>query len=92
MTENLDYFNSFRQGHLCGRCLRNVDSRGHDELSMMLDQEEEEDASVANSAVSETHRSMVMLQIQVYSDRVHALLHRKAAYGEMGVVFCAVVL
>lgn len=59
---------------------------------MMLDQEEEEDASVANSAVSETHRSMVMLQIQVYSDRVHALLHRKAAYGEMGVVFCAVVL
>jgi hypothetical protein len=65
MTLNLDYFNSFRQGHLCGRCLRNIDSKGHDELSMMLDHEEEEDASVVNSIVSETHRSMIMLQIQV---------------------------
>jgi len=48
--------------------MRNVNSVGHDELSMMLDHEEEEeedDASVVNSVVSETHRSMIMLQIQV---------------------------
>jgi len=46
-----------------------VNSVGHDELSMMLDheeeEEEEEDASIVNSVVSETHRSMIMLQIQV---------------------------
>lgn len=75
MTLNLDYFNSFRQGHLCGRCLRNMDSRGHDELSMMLDhEEEEEDGSVVNSVMSETHRSMIMLQIQVLGDTVHVFL------------------
>lgn len=74
MTLNCD-FNSFRQGHLCGRCLRNIDSRGHDELSMMLDHEEEEDASVVNSVVSETHRSMIMLQIQVQRDAVLVLLY-----------------
>ena len=66
MTVNFDTFkNYFRQGHLCGRCMRNVNSVGHDELSMMLDHEEEEDASIVNSVVSETHRSMIMLQIQV---------------------------
>jgi hypothetical protein len=42
-----------------------VDSKGHDELSMMLDHEEEEDVSVVNSVVSETHRSMITLQIKV---------------------------
>jgi hypothetical protein len=45
--------------------MRNVNPVGHDELSMMLDHEEEEDASIVNSVVSETHRSMIMLQIQV---------------------------
>jgi len=69
VTLNFDTFkNYFRQGHLCGRCMRNVNSVGHDELSMMLDheeEEEEEDASIVNSVVSETHRSMIMLQIQV---------------------------
>jgi hypothetical protein len=49
--------------------MRNVNSVGHDELSMMLDhEEEEEDASIVNSVVSETHRSMIMLQIQVQRD------------------------
>jgi hypothetical protein len=66
VTMNFDTFKYyFRQGHLCGRCMRNVNSVGHDELSMMLDHEEEEDASIVNSVVSETHRSMIMLQIQV---------------------------
>jgi hypothetical protein len=51
-----------------------MDSRGHDELSMMLDHEEEEDASVVNSVASETHRSMIMLHIQVQRGTVHVLL------------------
>jgi hypothetical protein len=42
---------------------------------MMLDHEEEEDASVVNSVVSETHRSMIMLQIQVQRDAVLVLLY-----------------
>ncbi|XP_021931281.1 cerebellar degeneration-related protein 2 isoform X3 [Zootermopsis nevadensis] len=65
LQEEISTLEEVRQGHLCGRCLRNMDSRGHDELSMMLDhEEEEEDGSVVNSVVSETHRSMIMLQIQ----------------------------
>jgi hypothetical protein len=38
---------------------------------MMLDHEEEEDVSVVNSVVSETHRSMIMLQIQVLPGTLH---------------------
>jgi hypothetical protein len=67
LQEEISTLEEVRQGHLCGRCMRNVNSVGHDELSMMLDHEEEEeedDASVVNSVVSETHRSMIMLQIQ----------------------------
>jgi hypothetical protein len=46
--------------------MRNVNPVNHDDLSsMMLDHEEEEDASIVNSVVSETHRSTIMLQIQV---------------------------
>lgn len=76
MTLNFDTFkNYFRQGHLCGRCMRNVNPVGHDELSMMLDhEEEEEDASIVNSVASETHRSMIMLQIQVQKDTYLNLL------------------
>jgi len=55
--------------------MRNVNPVGHDELSMMLDhEEEEEDASIVNSVVSETHRSMIMLQIQVQKGTYHNLL------------------
>ncbi|XP_023714411.1 uncharacterized protein LOC111868201 isoform X4 [Cryptotermes secundus] len=73
LQEEISTLEEVRQGHLCGRCLKNVDSRGHDELSMMLDneeEEEEEDASVVNSVVSQTHRSMIMLQIQDSSAEV----------------------
>jgi hypothetical protein len=45
--------------------MRNVNPAEHNDLSMMLDHEEEEDASIVNSVVSETHRSAIMLQIQV---------------------------
>ncbi|KAJ9593034.1 hypothetical protein L9F63_015303, partial [Diploptera punctata] len=64
LQEEISTLEEVRQGQLCGRCLRNLDSRGHDELSLMLDHEEEEDSSVVNSIVSETHRSTIMLQIQ----------------------------
>jgi hypothetical protein len=40
----------------------------------MLDHEEEEDVSVANSVVSETHRSMITLQIQVLPGALLLLL------------------
>jgi hypothetical protein len=50
----------------------------------MLDhEEEEEDASVVNSVVSQTHRSMIMLQIQVLPGTLYVLLCWKAAGGRM---------
>ncbi|PSN37411.1 hypothetical protein C0J52_21228 [Blattella germanica] len=64
LQEEISTLEEVRQGQLCGRCLRNVDSRGHDQLSLMLDHEEEEDASVVNSIISETHRSTIMLHIE----------------------------
>lgn len=43
-----------RQSQLCGRCLRGMNSRGHDELSAILDHEEEEEQlSLAESLAAE---------------------------------------
>lgn len=46
----------YRRDQLCGRCLRGMDTRAHDELSIMLDQEEYDDISVAESLIGESQR------------------------------------
>lgn len=55
----------YRRGQLCGRCLRGMDTRTHDELSIMLDQEEYDDISMAESLVSENQRDSE-LTVQVF--------------------------
>jgi len=50
---------------LCGRCLRGMDTRTHDELSIMLDQEEYDDISMAESLISENQRDSE-LTVQVF--------------------------
>lgn len=55
----------YRRGQLCGRCLRGMDTRTHDELSIMLDQEEYDDISMAESLISENQRDSE-LTVQVF--------------------------
>ncbi|XP_015595512.1 cerebellar degeneration-related protein 2 isoform X2 [Cephus cinctus] len=56
LQEEINALEEVRQGHLCGRCLRSVDTRTHDELSVMLDHEEDDDISTAESFVNDSHR------------------------------------
>ncbi|XP_008217931.1 uncharacterized protein LOC100115491 isoform X2 [Nasonia vitripennis] len=48
LQDEINTLEEVRQGHLCGRCLRGTDSRAQDELSVMLDQEDDE-VSLAES-------------------------------------------
>lgn len=50
---------------MCGRCLRGMDTRTHDELSIMLDQEEYDDISMAESLIGENQRDLEPI-VQVY--------------------------
>ncbi|XP_072747328.1 uncharacterized protein Centrocortin isoform X1 [Anoplolepis gracilipes] len=56
LQDEISTLEEVRRGQLCGRCLRGMDTRAHDELSIMLDQEEYDDISVAESLISETQR------------------------------------
>ncbi|XP_043274059.1 cerebellar degeneration-related protein 2 isoform X2 [Venturia canescens] len=56
LQDEINTLEEVRQGHLCGRCLRGVDLSTHDELSVMLDQEEDDDISMADSFVTDTQR------------------------------------
>lgn len=64
----------YRDGHLCGRCLRHVDEHARDELSAMLNQEHsiiyEDESSVQslnNSVISDNvpYKTTLSLEIQV---------------------------
>lgn len=55
----------YRRDQLCGRCLRGMDTRAHDELSIMLDQEEYDDISMAESLIGENQRESEPI-VQVY--------------------------
>ncbi|XP_012275197.1 cerebellar degeneration-related protein 2-like isoform X2 [Orussus abietinus] len=52
LQEEISTLEEVRQGHLCGRCLRGIDTKTHDELSVMLDQEEDDDVGLAESYTS----------------------------------------
>ncbi|XP_070161934.1 cerebellar degeneration-related protein 2 isoform X1 [Polyergus mexicanus] len=56
LQDEINTLEEVRRGQLCGRCLRGMDTRTHDELSIMLDQEEYDDISVAESLISESQR------------------------------------
>ncbi|XP_011311939.1 uncharacterized protein centrocortin isoform X2 [Fopius arisanus] len=56
LQEEINTLEEVRQGKLCGRCLRGCDTRAHDELSIMLDQEEDDDFSIAESSLNDSHR------------------------------------
>ncbi|XP_011866650.1 PREDICTED: uncharacterized protein LOC105561357 isoform X2 [Vollenhovia emeryi] len=56
LQDEINTLEEVRRGQLCGRCLRGMDTRTHDELSIMLDQEEYDDISMAESLISENQR------------------------------------
>ncbi|XP_036149322.1 cerebellar degeneration-related protein 2 [Monomorium pharaonis] len=56
LQDEINTLEEVRRGQLCGRCLRGMDTRTHDEISIMLDQEEYDDISVAESLISENQR------------------------------------
>ncbi|XP_032667799.1 cerebellar degeneration-related protein 2 isoform X2 [Odontomachus brunneus] len=58
LQDEISTLEEVRRGQLCGRCLRGMDTRTHDELSIMLDQEEYDDISMAESLISENQRDL----------------------------------
>ncbi|KYN41360.1 Cerebellar degeneration-like protein 2 [Trachymyrmex septentrionalis] len=56
LQDEISTLEEVRRGQLCGRCLRGMDTTTHDELSIMLDQEEYDDISMAESLISENQR------------------------------------
>lgn len=64
IQEEISTLEEVRQGQLCRRCLRLTDTRGQDELSLVMDNEEDDVTSVSNSVTSETYCSTVMLHIE----------------------------
>ncbi|XP_020289686.1 cerebellar degeneration-related protein 2 isoform X2 [Pseudomyrmex gracilis] len=56
LQDEINTLEEVRRGQLCGRCLRGMNTRTHDELSIMLDQEEYDDISMAESLVNENPR------------------------------------
>lgn len=54
LQEEINTLEEVRRGKLCGRCLRGCDIRTFDELSIMLDAEEDDDLSVAESYLNDS--------------------------------------
>ncbi|XP_060811549.1 cerebellar degeneration-related protein 2 isoform X2 [Bombus pascuorum] len=59
LQEEINTLEEVRRGQLCGRCLRGMESKTHDELSIMLNQEEYDDIGMAESLISDTQRDTV---------------------------------
>ena len=59
LQEEINTLEEVRRGQLCGRCLRGMESKTHDELSIMLNQEEYDDISMAESFINDTQRDTV---------------------------------
>ncbi|KAG7209144.1 hypothetical protein KM043_015287 [Ampulex compressa] len=57
LQEEISTLEEVKRGQLCGRCLRGMGARTHDELAVMLDQDEYDDISVAESLIDDSqHR------------------------------------
>ncbi|KAK1133548.1 hypothetical protein K0M31_011352 [Melipona bicolor] len=53
LQEEINTLEEVRRGQLCGRCLRGMESKTHDELSVMLNQEEYDDIGMAESLIND---------------------------------------
>ncbi|XP_017795241.1 PREDICTED: cerebellar degeneration-related protein 2 isoform X2 [Habropoda laboriosa] len=56
LQEEINTLEEVRLGHLCGRCLRGMETKTHDDLSVMLNQEEYDDISMAESLINDSQR------------------------------------
>ncbi|XP_033332739.1 cerebellar degeneration-related protein 2-like isoform X2 [Megalopta genalis] len=56
LQEEINALEEVRRGHLCGRCLRGMETKTHDEISVMLDQEELDVINMAESIISDSQR------------------------------------
>ncbi|XP_076755876.1 uncharacterized protein LOC143426351 isoform X1 [Xylocopa sonorina] len=56
LQEEINTLEEVRRGQLCGRCLRGMESKTHDDLFVMLNQEEYDDISVAESLMNDSQR------------------------------------
>ncbi|KAK9303755.1 hypothetical protein QLX08_004635 [Tetragonisca angustula] len=56
LQEEINTLEEVRRGQLCGRCLRGMESKTHDELSVMLNQEEYDDISMAESLINDSQQ------------------------------------
>ncbi|XP_076656328.1 cerebellar degeneration-related protein 2-like isoform X2 [Halictus rubicundus] len=61
LQEEINALEEVRRGHLCGRCLRGMETKTHDEISVMLDQEECDVMSMAESLISDSQRDIESL-------------------------------
>ncbi|KAH0561791.1 cerebellar degeneration-related protein 2 [Cotesia glomerata] len=62
LQDEINTLEEVRQGKLCGRCLRGYDARPHDELSLMLDAEEDDDISLAESYLNSQRDSEILVE------------------------------
>ncbi|XP_057322139.1 cerebellar degeneration-related protein 2 isoform X2 [Microplitis mediator] len=62
LQDEINTLEEVRQGKLCGRCLRGYDVRPHDELSLMLDAEEDDDLSLAESYLNSQRDSEILVE------------------------------
>ncbi|XP_017762362.1 PREDICTED: cerebellar degeneration-related protein 2-like isoform X2 [Eufriesea mexicana] len=53
LQEEINTLEEVRRGQLCGRCLRGMESKTHDELAVMLNQEEYDDINMAETLVTD---------------------------------------
>uniref|UniRef100_A0A1B6DP59 Cerebellar degeneration-related protein 2-like n=1 Tax=Clastoptera arizonana TaxID=38151 RepID=A0A1B6DP59_9HEMI len=58
LQEELTTLEEIRQGHLCRRCLRETDERS------LTAEDDDDDISVIDSLVNESHRNSVLMQLQ----------------------------
>ncbi|XP_017878823.1 cerebellar degeneration-related protein 2-like isoform X2 [Ceratina calcarata] len=61
LQEEINTLEEVRQGQLCGRCLRGMESKTHDDLFIMLNQEEYDDISMTESLVNDSQREIELL-------------------------------
>ncbi|CAK9805784.1 Cerebellar degeneration-related protein 2-like [Anthophora plagiata] len=67
LQEEINTLEEVRQGHLCGRCLRGMETKTHDDLSVMLNQEEYDDISIAESLMNDSQRDTESLSQETTS-------------------------
>ncbi|XP_031834292.2 cerebellar degeneration-related protein 2-like isoform X2 [Nomia melanderi] len=68
LQEEINALEEVRRGQLCGRCLRGMEIKTHDEISVMLDLEEYDDISMAESLMNDSQRDTESLTQDLNQD------------------------